>query len=101
VNERQFQFEWDDAKAATNIRKHGVSFEIACTVFRDSRLLTVADLEHNDIEERWFSIGCGSNAVLLAVVYLWFEPDPATTTIRLISARKPTQNEIRHYQESL
>jgi len=33
--------------------------------------------------------------------YLWSEADPATTTIRLISARKPTQNEIRHYQEGL
>jgi uncharacterized DUF497 family protein len=101
VDERQFQFEWDDVKAADNMRKHGVSFEFACTVFRDPRLLTVADLEHNDIEERWFSIGCASNAALLAVVYLWYDHDAATTTIRLISARKPTQNEIRHYQESL
>jgi uncharacterized protein len=101
VDERQFQFEWDDVKAAANIRKHGVSFEIAVTVFKDPRLLTVADLEHNDIEERWFSIGYASNAALLAVVYLWSEPDPATTTIRIISARKATQNEIRDYKESL
>ncbi len=61
MNERYFQFDWDDAKAYTNARKHGVSFELARTVFNDQRLLTVADLEHSEAEERWFSIGCASN----------------------------------------
>jgi uncharacterized DUF497 family protein len=50
VVERQFQFEWDEAKAAANLRKHGVAFELARTVFGDPRILTIA-------EERWFSIG--------------------------------------------
>jgi hypothetical protein len=52
LNDRQFQFEWDEIKAAANVRKHGVSFELAATVFSDPRLLTVADLEHSEIEER-------------------------------------------------
>ena len=51
-----FQFEWDEAKADANARKHGVTFEVASTVFHDPRLLTVADLEHSDTEERWFSV---------------------------------------------
>jgi len=100
VSDRQFQFEWDDEKAAANLRKHGVSFEQASTVFNDPRLLTVADLEHSETEERWFSIGWAGNGAMLSVAYLWSEADPATTKIRLISARESTRTEIRQYQES-
>jgi uncharacterized DUF497 family protein len=101
VHARQFQFEWDESKAVANVRKHGVPFELARTVFNDPRLLTVADLQHSDFEDRWFSIGCASNTAMLSVVYLWSDVDPATTKIRLISARKATQNEIMQYQEGL
>ena len=101
MNERQVQFEWDEIKAAANLRKHGVSFELASTVFNDPRLLTVADLEHSETEERWFSIGLAGNGAMLSIVYLWSESDPAATKIRLISAREATQTEIRHYKESL
>ena len=101
MNERQFQFEWDEIKAVANLRKHGVAFELASTVFNDPRLLTVVDLEHSEIEDRWFSIGWASNGAMLCVVYLWSESDPATTKIRLISAREATRTEIRHYEESL
>ena len=98
---RQFQFEWDEAKANANVRKHGVAFELARTIFNDQRLLTVADLEHSETEERWFSVGCASSGAMLSVVYLWSAADPAATKIRLISARKATQTEIRYYQEGL
>jgi uncharacterized DUF497 family protein len=101
LNERQFQFEWDEIKAAANLRKHGVSFELASTVFGDPRLLTVSDLEHSEAEERWFSIGWASNGAMLSVAYVWAESEPATVKIRLISARDATKTEIRHYQESL
>lgn len=100
MNEREFQFDWDETKAIANLRKHGVSFELASTVFHDPRLLTVADLEHGEAEERWFSIGRASNGAMLSVVYLWSEPDPRTTKIRLISARQASKTEIRQYQES-
>ena len=99
--ERQFQFEWDEIKAAANFRKHGVSFELACTVFGDPRLLTVADLEHGELEARWFSVGSASNGTLLSVVYLWSESEGETIKIRLISARKASQGEIRQYRENL
>ncbi len=99
VSEQQFQFEWDEHKAAANLRKHGVSFEIACTVFHDARLLTAADLEHSKIEERWFSVGSASNGTILSVVYLWSVPEPAVIEIRVISARKATETEIRFYLE--
>jgi uncharacterized protein len=101
LNDRQFQFEWDEIKAAANARKHGVSFELASTVFRDPRLLTVADLEHSEAEERWFSIGMASNGEMISLAYLWMEPEPAITKIRLISARPATRTEISHYEENL
>lgn len=98
---RQFQFDWDEVKANANVRKHRVSFELARTIFNDPRLLTVADQEHSETEERWFSVGCASNGSALSVVYLWSNDIPAVTKIRLISARKATQTEIRYYQEGL
>lgn len=98
---RPFQFEWDEVKAETNARKHGVTFELASSVFHDPHLLTVADLQHADTEERWFSVGCASTGRVLSVVYLWSDADPAATIIRLISARKSTQAELRLYREGL
>lgn len=97
----QYQFEWDENKAAANLRKHSVPFDLASTVFKDPRLLSVADLEHNEVEERWFSIGLASNGAMLSVVYLWSGSDPAMTKIRLISAREATRREIRQYEESI
>jgi uncharacterized protein len=99
VNGRLFQFEWDEAKAAPNERKHGVTFELASSIFHDPRLLTVAVVEHSETEERWFSIGIARNGVLLSVVYLWSEPRPEEVKIRLISARRATPAEARQYKE--
>ena len=101
MNERHYQFEWDDTKAAANVRKHGVSFEFAATIFRDPGLLTVADIEHSDIEERWLSIGLSIDGKALSVVYVWSESDPMTVTIRLVSARLATLAELREYEEHL
>ena len=101
VNERTYQFEWDETKAAANERKHDVTFELASSVFYDPHLLTVADLEHGETEERWFSVGIARNGAVLSVVYLWSEADPAVIEIRLISARKATQAERRRYEEGL
>jgi uncharacterized DUF497 family protein len=95
--ERPIQFEWDEIKAVANVRKHGVTFVAASTVFRDPQLLTVADLGHSATEERWFSIGWASSGAILSVVYLWLDSDPVTTKVRLISARPATQTEIRRY----
>ena len=63
MNEREFLFEWNEAKASANLRKHGVSFDLARTMFYDPRLLTIADIEHSQSEDRWFSVGCAVNGV--------------------------------------
>jgi hypothetical protein len=51
---KHFQFEWDEVKAAKNVRKHGISFELAGTVFQDPRLVTTADLAHSEFENDGF-----------------------------------------------
>jgi uncharacterized DUF497 family protein len=101
MSERVFQFEWDLRKAAVNLHKHGVSFETAGTIFKDPHIFTVADLEHGNGEERWFSIGYAYDSSILSIVYIWTEVEPMIVKIRMISARKATRNEIRQYQESL
>ena len=101
VNGPSYEFEWDDAKAAANERKHDITFELASSIFYDARLLTVADVEHSEDEERWFSVGIARNGAVLSVVYMWSEADPAVIKIRLISARKATRAEHRHYEEGL
>jgi uncharacterized DUF497 family protein len=100
LDERQFQFEWDQPKAATNLRKHGVSFELGSTIFADPGILTVADTAHSDVEERWFSIGLASTGAMMSVAYLWTEYGAGMTKIRLITARRATTTEIRYYTES-
>lgn len=98
MNARQFQFEWDEVKAARNAGKHGVTFELARTIFNDPLLVTVADLPNSETEDRWFSIGRAANGALLSVAHLWMNEKPDLSRIRLISARKATQTEIRYYQ---
>ena len=64
-------------------------------------ILTLADVEHSEDEERWFSIGRAGSGVLISVVYLWSDIGAQAAKIRIISARKATQKEIEYYQESL
>lgn len=100
MDEHQFQFEWDEAKAAANLRKHGVSFELASSIFSDPRILTLADTTHSESEERWFSIGLANNGVPMSIAYLWTEAGARLVKIRLITARRATAAEIRHYMEN-
>ncbi|MBL8233233.1 MAG: BrnT family toxin [Bryobacterales bacterium] len=100
MDENQFQFEWDEAKAAANLRKHGVSFELASSIFGDPRILSLADTAHSESEERWFSIGMASNGVPMSVAYLWTDNGAGLIKIRLITARRSTATEIRYYTES-
>ena len=99
-NEEHVQFDWSVAKAAINLRKHGVSFDLASSVFSDPRILTVPDTEHSESEERWFPVGMASNGALLSIAYLWTESEPSLIKIRLINARRAAAREIRYYREN-
>lgn len=85
------QYEWDAAKAASNLRKHGVRFADAVAVFTDEAALTV--LDHDGSEERYVTVGMDALARLVVVVYTWRGPD----RIRLISARRATRGEEADY----
>ena len=87
-------FEWDPAKAAANLRKHGVSFPEAATAFADPNSLTAIDPDHSTSEERLVLLGVSSRGRLLVVVHT-----ERGDTIRLISARKATRNERTNYEE--
>jgi len=85
-------FEWNGAKAAANVRKHGVSFEKACEVFFDP-FLQLADAGGED-EAREAGIGLAEDWSLLFVVHIVREP----AAIRIISARAATAEERKRYE---
>lgn len=87
-------FEWDDKKAKSNFRKHGISFEEACTAFADEFSLTIDDPLHSEEENRLILIGKSIHNNTIIVVHL-----EKTESIRIISARKATKKEKSFYEE--
>lgn len=85
---------WDTRKAATNLKKHGVSFEEAAGALADPLAITAADPDHSLDETRWITFGLSPRGRLLAVAH-GGEGD----TIRIISARAATRPERRLYEE--
>ena len=91
------RFEWDTAKAATNLRKHGVSFELAGRVWDDPFHVIVPD-RIIEGEQRWHAVGVVGSATLLVVVHTC--PDAnAEVLVRIIGARKATSHERRRYEQ--
>lgn len=93
-------FLWDRAKANVNLRKHGVSFELAQTVFEDPLHLSVLDKKSAD-EERWITMGQTAHGKTLVVVHTYHASKDGQETIRLISARMATRKEIGHYEKGI
>lgn len=85
-------YQWDEAKAATNFKKHGIDFADAVSVFADDLAVTVSDNRFS--EERFITIGIDAFNRVLVVVYAWRDSE-----IRLISARKATRSERTQYKE--
>ena len=88
-------FEWDAAKAASNLKKHSVSFEEAKTVFYDDLAIQFFDEEHSDEEDRFLMLGMSSIAKLLIVSHC---ERGDGDIIRIISARKATTHESIFYK---
>jgi uncharacterized DUF497 family protein len=91
-------FEWDPAKAASNLRKHNVSFELAATVFQDPFMKSIVDRDHSEFEERWITIGLTRHGRLLVVSHTSVQTSSDETAVRLISARPATRNERRQFE---
>jgi uncharacterized DUF497 family protein len=87
------EFEWDDNKARSNLKKHGISFEEAVTIFNDPDIATIVDPYHSENEERFVSLGMSFIRRLLLVVHA-----ERNERIRLISARKATETERKIYE---
>ena len=77
----RFEFDWDPAKAASNLAKHGVSFDEAMTVFLDPLALSQPDDEHGSADERWITIGLSRDTKLLLVVHTHVELDKDRTVV--------------------
>lgn len=88
-------FEWDTEKAAKNYKTHGITFDEACTAFKDILSLTIYDPWHSEEENRFVLIGNSYKNRLLVVVHT-----ERGDRIRIISARKATRNERKQYEEN-
>jgi uncharacterized protein len=88
------QFEWDERKAAANLKKHGVSFHEAGTIFGDPMAITFHDPDHSGTEQRFLTFGLSQSDRLLVVAHT----DRGRTT-RIISARMMTRRERKIYEE--
>jgi hypothetical protein len=90
-------FSWDAAKALSNRKKHGVSFEEAETVFDDPFALDWHDLEHSDLEYRCRRLGLSIAGRILVVAYTPRRLENGKEIIRIISARVASPKEREAY----
>lgn len=87
-------FSWDDNKNSENVRKHGVSFEEAQTVFFDEKALEFEDPDHSETEDRFLLLGMSQKLRVLVICHCFRESE---SEIRIISARKATTKEQKVY----
>lgn len=88
------KFEWDEKKAAENLRKHGVSFDEATTVFGDPLAITYHDPMHSIEEDRFLTFGYSSSGRLIVVSHV-----DRGDRIRPMSARAVTRQERNDYEQ--
>ncbi len=94
VHMEHLKFEWDMKKENANIRKHGVSFDEARTVFYDENAIQFFDPDHSEEEDRFILLGISCKLRTLIVCHCFRESE---TTIRIFSARKTDKEEEHEY----
>lgn len=90
------KFSWDSRKAESNVRKHGVAFDEAITVFNDPYAYIFDDLSHSEDEHREIIIGFSTLSRLVLVCFVERDED----VIRIISARRAAKVEIKDYEKN-
>ena len=95
----KYNFEWDPSKAQQDIRKHGVAFERAATIFLDPEALSQYNGEHSKEEDRWITLGIDRTGTLSVVCHTFEEETEESALIRIFSARKATKSEIKQYEK--
>jgi uncharacterized DUF497 family protein len=88
-------FSWDPKKNAENIRRHGVDFEAAKSVFYDEHAKLINDPDHSSHEHRFILLGMSSRFRMLLIVHSYRRDEDE---IRIISARKANKHETKEYQ---
>ena len=88
------KFEWDQQKANSNLKNHGVSFQEAASVLGDTLSITYPDPDHSARERRFITVGTSQLGRVLIVTHT-----DRRGNVRIISARKTTQQERRYYEE--
>lgn len=89
------RFDWDDQKAQTNEKKHGISFNEAKTAFYDENARLLYDEDHSSKEDRYILLGMSNLLSLLIVCHVYREDEE---TIRIFSARRANKREKEQYQ---
>ncbi len=93
----QIRFEWDDVKATSNLRKHGISFEDAIAAFADPFAMMTQDRIEGR-EQRWQTLGMVGGYLVLLVAHAVGEDDDGIELIRIISARAADRKERKRYE---
>ncbi len=88
------RFEWDARKATANLKKHGISFEEAKSVFFDERAKLIEDPDHSEDEDRFILLGLSHSLRIVVVCHCYRDEN----VIRIISARKATVRELKEYK---
>lgn len=87
------RFEWDDQKADANLKKHGISFKMATTVFDDDYRVESYDYKHSTLNEARYKVVGRMNGTLTILTIIYTKRD----RIRIISARLATKREEEAY----
>jgi uncharacterized DUF497 family protein len=95
-----FDFDWDANKARRNLSKHGISFRLATSIFRDPLAITIFDEAHSDNEDRWVTLGQAQNGQVLVVIHTSEQASSTELHIRIISARRADPAEVRDYEQA-
>jgi len=90
----KIHFEWDESKSKSNEKKHHIAFTEATSVFYDESAVEFYDDVHSEWEDRFLLLGVSAKRHLLLVCHCYRKENG---TIRIISARKATKNESKHY----
>lgn len=95
----KIRFEWDPAKAESNLRKHQISFETATRIFADPFAFVKQDRIENG-EHRWQTLGLVDGYLLLLVAHTLRDDEDGTEVIRIISARRAEPKERNRYEQN-
>lgn len=98
VHMKNYNFEWDETKAQSNLKKHSVSFEEAESVFYDEQALIYYDPDNSEGEDRFLLLGTSFKLKQLVVCHCLRDDD---SKIRIISARKADKRESKAYREGM